>query len=177
VTGAGSTAREYPDARRSPLSTGREIRPAPFVVDTGVVRPILLLWAIAAALPAVALGSGPGAQRFEAHLLGKSEIPKGAPNGKGTVKIAITGAKVCWKFVSVVGIDKPLVSHIHKGGAKTAAGPVVVPLGDAFRNSGCTVSTVAVDRAIERHPSRYYVNIHTPKYPLGAIRGQLHAAD
>jgi hypothetical protein len=141
------------------------------------VRLILLLAAIVVALPAVALGSSPGTRKFEAHLLGKSEIPEGAPKGKGTVKIAITGNKVCWRFVSVGGIDKPLVSHIHKGGPKTAAGPVVVPLGDAFKTSGCTVSTAAVDKAIEKNPSGYYVNIHTPTYPLGAIRGQLHVGD
>ena len=141
------------------------------------LRPILLLAVIAAAVPAVALGSSPGTRRFVAHLLGKSEIPRGAPKGRGTVKVTITGNKVCWKFVSVGGIDKPVVSHIHKGGAKTAAGPVVVPLGDAFKTSGCTVSTVAVDKAIEKNPSGYYVNVHTAKYPLGAIRGQLHMGD
>ena len=141
------------------------------------MRLILLLATIAAAVPAVALASRPGTRKFEAHLLGKSEIPKGAPKGKGTVEIAITVNKVCWKFVSVSGIDKPVVSHIHKGGPKTAAGPVVVPLGDAFRTAGCTVSTVAADRAIEKNPSGYYVNIHTAKYPLGAIRGQLHLGD
>ena len=141
------------------------------------MRLILLLATLAVAVPAVAVASSPGKKELEAHLLGKSEIPKGAPKGKGTVEIAITGNKVCWKFVSVSGIDKPVVSHIHKGGPKTAAGPVVVPLGDAFRTAGCTVSTVAADRAIEKNPSGYYVNIHTPTYPLGAIRGQLHVGD
>jgi len=28
-------------------------------------------------------------------------------------------------------------------------------------------------RAIEKTPSAYYVNIHTAKYPAGAIAGQL----
>jgi hypothetical protein len=139
------------------------------------LRLILLLTAIAVAVPAVALGSSSGKQEFEAYLLGKSEIPKGAPKGKATAKIAITGNKVCWKFISVGGIDKPVVSHIHKGGAKTAAGPVVVPLGDAFKATGCTISTAAAVKAIEKNPKGYYVNVHTAKYPNGAIRGQLHA--
>ena len=139
------------------------------------MRLILLLAAIAVAVPAVALASSPRPQKFEAHLLGKAEIPKGAPKGKATVKITISGNKVCWKFISMSGIDKPVVSHIHKGGAKTAAGPVVVPLGDAFEAAGCTVSTAAVDKAIEKNPTGYYVNVHTARYPNGAIRGQLHA--
>jgi CHRD domain-containing protein len=140
------------------------------------LRLILLLAAIAVAVPAVALASRSGSSKFEAYLLGKSEIPKAAAKGKGTAKITITGNKVCWKFISVGGIDKPVVSHIHKGGA-TTSGPVVVPLGGAFKTTGCVTSTAAVVKAIEKNPKGYYVNIHTAKYPNGAIRGQLHAGD
>jgi hypothetical protein len=139
------------------------------------LRLIVLLGVIGVAVPAVALASRAKEVEFVAHLTGRSEIPKAAPSGKGTVKIKIAGTKVCWQFTSVGGIDKPVVSHIHKGTARTANGPVVVPLGARYASKGCVTSTGAIVRAIEKNPKSFYVNIHTGKYPNGAVRGQLHA--
>jgi len=141
------------------------------------LRLISLLAVIAVAVPAVALASQAKTLKFEAYLLGKSEIPKAAPGGKATAKITITGTKVCWKFLSVKGIGKPVAAHIHKGGAKVANGAVVVPLGGKYAATGCTASTAAIVKGIVKNPKGYYVNIHTAKYPNGAIRGQLHAGD
>jgi len=141
------------------------------------LRLIVLLAVIGVAVPAVALASRAKQLEFEAYLAGKSEIPKAAPKGKGTVHVKITGNKVCWTFTGVGGIDKPVVSHIHQGTAKTASGPVVVPLGGKFASKGCVTSTAAIVKGIVKNPKGYYVNIHTAKYPNGAIRGQLHAGD
>ena len=141
------------------------------------LRLISLLAVIAVAVPAVALASQAKTFKFEAYLLGKSEVmPKGAPAGKGTVNITITGTKLCWKFTKIKGIDKPRVAHIHKGKAGVS-GPVVVPLGDKYAAKGCIVFPTAILGPIEKSPKGYYVNVHTPKYPNGAIRGQLHAGD
>jgi len=136
---------------------------------------IVLLAVIGVAVPAVALASRSGTLKFESYLSGKSEIPKTTSKAKGTVNVTISGTKVCWKFTGVSGFDKPVVSHIHKGTAKTANGPVVVPLGDRYAAKGCTVSTPAIAGAIVKNPKGYYVNIHSTKYPNGAVRGQLHA--
>lgn len=108
--------------------------------------------------------------KVEAELKGSSEVPKGAANGSGAVDLVIDGNKVCWLFYDVKGIGKALASHIHKGKADVA-GPVVVPLAGAFQPTGCTSSPSA--KAILAHPDDYYVNIHTAKFPAGAIRGQL----
>ena len=135
-----------------------------------------LVVAIAVAVPVGALAAQAKTFKFEATLLGKSESPKGASKGKGSVSITITGIKVCWKYTKLSGIDKPVVSHIHRGGAKVASGPVVVPLGGAFRSAGCTTSTAAIVKAIEKNPAGFYVNVHTAKFPNGAIRGQLRPA-
>jgi len=131
----------------------------------------------AVAVPAVALASHAKELEFESYLAGKNEIPKGAPNGKATVNLKITGRKVCWKFTKVSGIDKPQAAHIHKGGAKVANGPVVVPFGAAYKASGCITSKAAVVAGMAKNPKGYYVNIHTKRYPAGAVRGQLHAGD
>ena len=141
------------------------------------LRLIALFAVIAVAVPAVALASRSGTLKFEAYLSGKSELPKAAAKGKGTVKITITGTKVCWKFTGIGGIDKPLVSHIHKGTSTVSGPPVVVPLGGKFSATGCIAAPAATAQAIAKNPKGYYVNVHTAKYPNGAIRGQLHAGD
>jgi hypothetical protein len=55
------------------------------------------------------------------------------------------------------------------------AGAIVVPLGGAFKLKGCTSAGKKLIEAIESRPGGYYVNVHTAKYPNGAIRGQLVA--
>jgi hypothetical protein len=128
----------------------------------------------AAALPAVALGSTAEQGTVTAKMTGKAERPdKGAPGATGNASFTVdtdTG-KICWTFTSVKGIDKPMASHIHEAG-KSKAGPVVVPLGKAYKAKGCTTSKQEAGEILE-HPAEYYVNIHTAKYPNGALRGQL----
>ena len=110
---------------------------------------------------------------LHATLLGKSETPKGDPDGRGTAEIKITGRKVCWE-IKVSKVQTIVAAHIHKGGPGVA-GPVVVPFGKVFKSKGCTTTTAAIAAAIERHPAAYYVNVHNAKYPGGALRGQLRS--
>jgi hypothetical protein len=127
---------------------------------------------IVVTLPAFALASPAKTFRFEAPLRGGSEVPKGAPKGSGTVKLTMTGAEVCWVFSKLKGIDKPVAAHIHKGRAGVS-GPVVVPLDAKFKASGCIFPSPATVKAIEADPKGFYVNVHSKRYPNGAIRGQL----
>jgi len=55
------------------------------------------------------------------------------------------------------------------------AGPIVVALGGHYKAKGCTSAPKKTIEAIESNPNAYYVNVHTAKYPNGAIRGQLVA--
>ncbi len=132
----------------------------------------------AVAIPVTALASSTGTRMMSpvvsAKLLGKNEVPKGSPTGSGLAVVHLDAAKgtVCWSFAKVVKIDKPTAAHIHKG-KSGASGPVVVPFGASYNAKGCTKAPKNVISAIEEHPGSYYVNIHTAKYPAGAIRGSL----
>lgn len=137
--------------------------------------PILAgLLCAAGALPALALSQS-GAVVLKATLSGKAERPAGAPAGRGTATIKVAGTRVCWSL-RVAGTDAPTAAHVHRGGPGVASGPVAVPLGKTFKRSGCTAAPAATARALVRAPGRFYVNVHTKRYPAGAVRGQLRAA-
>jgi hypothetical protein len=51
---------------------------------------------------------------------------------------------------------------------------VIVLFGNPpVKHSGCRKAPKSLITAIGKNPSAYYVNVHTNKYPGGAIRGQL----
>ena len=137
------------------------------------LRLVLVAGLVAAvSLPALALARESATVKLEANLSGKVEVPKGPAGGSGYAEVTITGTKVCWEFSKIKGIGPGLAAHIHKGGAGKA-GPVVVPFGARFKREGCMTTTAAVAKTIAAKPAAYYVNVHTAKFPAGAIRGQL----
>jgi hypothetical protein len=125
-------------------------------------------------LPALALAAvSAGTKTFTTTLLGSTEVPKATGSGKAVITLNAGTGKVCWTFSNLKGVSKVNASHIHKG-PKGKAGPVVVAFfSGALKTKGCVTASKALVKAIEKNPSGYYVNIHTAKYPAGAIRGQL----
>jgi hypothetical protein len=49
----------------------------------------------------------------------------------------------------------------------------VIPLGTAYKASGCVPASATLLSQIESKPSGFYVNIHNVAYPQGVVRGQL----
>jgi hypothetical protein len=109
------------------------------------------------------------------QMTGAQEVPKGSPTGSGSARISLNSStgKVCFNL-KWSKIDAPTASHIHKA-AKGKAGAVVVPLFAAApaKHTGCVTASKTLVAAIIKTPSAYYVNIHSKKYPNGAIRAQL----
>ena len=156
-------------------------RARPSVTDTWEEKMQTRLLAIAilvvAVVPALALaGAFSMSPVVSAKLTGKNESSKGPAKGSGIVVLHLSAAKgtVCWDFAKAKGIGTPQAAHIHKGAA-SKSGAIVVPLGTAYKTKGCTKASKSTIGAIEEHPNSYYVNVHTQKYPNGAIRGQLVA--
>ncbi|GAC1581839.1 MAG: hypothetical protein NVS3B18_15350 [Candidatus Dormibacteria bacterium] len=108
-------------------------------------------------------------------MSGRAETPRGAPQGVGDAVIAIhSGSVVCWRFAHLHGFVSATVAHIHAG-RPGRAGPVLILLSTApaLHHRGCTHASAAAVTAIERDPRGYYVNIHSARYPAGAVRAQL----
>lgn len=136
--------------------------------------------AAALAAGAVALGAVPAALAAKTQTVsmnGRSEIPRGDPDGRGTARITLDRARgrVCFS-IRLTKVGTVAAGHIHKG-ARGKAGPVVVTLfGKPTKQpKGCARGvSKSLIRDIERNPARYYVNVHNKRYPGGAVRGQLH---
>ncbi|MFL5839308.1 MAG: CHRD domain-containing protein [Thermoleophilaceae bacterium] len=132
-----------------------------------------LLTTIVAVL-AVASMAFAASKAITVNMNGKQETPAGSPTGKGTAKVTLNSStgKVCFRL-SWTGIGTPTAAHIHKG-AKGKAGPVVIPFfGGTPKHSACVKAAKSLVAAIIKKPGSYYVNVHTAKFPGGAIRAQL----
>jgi CHRD domain-containing protein len=129
---------------------------------------------VAAGVVIVAGAAGATGTKFQVGLKGPNESPAAPASNSGRVELTLNAktGKVCWDF-KLAHIDgKPTQAHIHKG-KRGVSGNVVVPLGGTFKREGCTTAPKATVKSILRSPSRFYVNVHNAKHPLGAMRGQL----
>ncbi len=112
-------------------------------------------------------------------LTGSEEVGSGDKNGKGYVELYVyVNGTICYE-AKVQAIGREIVgAHIHLGAAGTNGGVVVNlnPAGATVTGNmaeNCVIASAELAAAIVANPSHYYVNVHTPTYPGGAIRGQL----
>jgi hypothetical protein len=122
-----------------------------------------------------------GAGRWRPTLTGAEEAPgpgDGDATGQADLRLNQGQNRICFD-VSWEDIDGTVfAAHIHEAPAG-ASGPIVVPLFDGtFAGADSLSDCVRVERSlvkdIRKHPSAYYVNVHSlPGFPAGAIRGQL----
>jgi CHRD domain len=129
--------------------------------------------------------------QLTARLSGANEVPPADPDGRGRAFVDTGRTRVCFALLWT-NIGAPIFAHIHSGVAGVN-GPIVVLFFDVPEAAGSPPATLpdtitaaggcvggqsaALLRDIRRHPSAYYVNIHTTEFPGGAIRGQLRRLD
>ena len=107
------------------------------------------------------------------------EAGAGDPNGHGSATVIIVGSDTLCYGVTVNRIGPSTAMHIHQAAAGIN-GPVVVPLtppatGNPGASSDCISSLdEKLLRNIRNQPADFYVNVHNPAFPNGAVRGQLH---
>jgi CHRD domain-containing protein len=154
-------------------------------------RAALLAAPVAAALivagvpSAFGQSTGRSGKALAAVMTGTKELKKnnrpggGQAGARGGFTAVIRGTQVCYGL-SVSGIGKPLAAHIHKA-PRNRSGDIVLPLtsiptsGNPGSAAACVTAPRSLARDLLKHPSRYYVNVHTQRFPAGAIRGQLSA--
>lgn len=122
------------------------------------------------------LGGDPGAASLTAFLSGASGVPEpGDPDGRGAARITFHGQRgdVCFE-ITVVDIDSAFAAHVHEGIAGVV-GHIAIPLDPPTAGSatGCTSGvSPSMMATIDRNPTDFYVDIHTLRFPDGALRGQ-----
>ncbi len=145
----------------------------PRAISVAVVAPALA----GAALLFTAGAAFAAPQTLSANLSSANEVGGSGSSLTGTATVTVDAAsgQVCAKVTS--NVTGAAAMHVHKG-ATGANGPVVVALDVKSINGAsiCAKATTAIATAIAADPAGYYVNIHTPAKPAGALRGQLASA-
>jgi hypothetical protein len=94
----------------------------------------------------------------------------------GFFSYTISGTDFCYTLEARDLSAAALAAHVHVAPRNTA-GPIVIPLtvgsGTSFIVTACTTAAAELLAAIAANPGGYYVNVHTPTFPGGEIRGQL----
>ncbi|PSN19791.1 CHRD domain-containing protein [filamentous cyanobacterium CCP5] len=135
---------------------------------------------------------------LEASLDGSAEVPTsgdpsemaGDATGMGEAYVfGVDGdpATLCYMLtvegVQLVPVGEGMAAHIHEG-AMDENGPVVAALaGPEDGNAGDCLTEgeegkfptgeMGIVQRILNNPEDFYVNVHNPQFPNGAIRGQL----
>jgi hypothetical protein len=140
---------------------------------------VLALLSLTIGVAAIAGAQG-SSNEFTATMKGSSEKPKGPSSASGTFKVEFRNGQACYTM-SVKGLGaKPVAAHIHTGKAGVNGG-IVIDLKPTFKGTSprvskkCVTAKASVVSAIRKNPSAFYANVHTPKNPAGAARGQLRA--
>lgn len=131
--------------------------------------PLLALAAIAT----LALAAPAGAQiLFDAQLSGEAEAPPVPTDAFGACVGVLSDFPDDPSFA--IGcehnVDDAIMAHIHVGPIGVS-GPIVFPFVDPLDIHATW--DLSVEEAIQLLAGQYYVNVHSPAFPAGEIRGQL----
>ena len=108
-------------------------------------------------------------------MTGANEVPasSGDPLGFGRAIFEIVSSDgICAQFqVNTLSPDSTVIlTHIHRGAAGTN-GPVVIDFQGQLSN--CADASQSLLNEVIATPEAFYANLHTNRFPNGAIRGQL----
>lgn len=144
----------------------------------------------AAVLSAFSVASHAATFEFNANLNGASQVPANAAAGTGVASLFYDDANTAsllddsysFLLLAINLSAPPIAFHIHTG-AVGVNGPVVVSLdaapfssfsiGGTLSVSGGGVPTPYAGFLADLNATNTYINIHTPSFPGGEIRGQL----
>jgi hypothetical protein len=125
----------------------------------------------------VACATPPDRPRFAGRLSAAAELPPNTTAGTGAIRVAYDPANRVMSYeLSFANLSGPAIAaHFHApAGAGEAAG-IRLALAGVATSPGPLTGQVGLtpEEAADLLAGRWYVNIHTPRYPDGEIRAQL----
>jgi CHRD domain len=116
---------------------------------------------------------------FTAEATGANEVAGGRDDASasGSFTADSDSGEFCYT-ITAEGLDDAAAMHIHVG-EEGVDGDVVIELDVAQIGQGeaCTEAESDLLEDIIADPAGYYLNVHTPDFPAGAVRGQLSGGD
>jgi hypothetical protein len=143
-------------------------------------RAILLAIAVSALMTATAFAGRGGVASVP--LNNGQETTDAKFGGSGSFVWWIEGDALCYEMTVRNLTASPLFAHIHGVAGRTEAAGIVItlltpPSADSTVSDcisgGEGDATAGEIAAIVANPGDYYVNVHTPLFPGGEVRGQL----
>lgn len=145
------------------------------------IRPTAFRTAFTAGLLASAVaGCGPmrpsqSIDIYEAALSGAQEVPPVSTPASGTAEVQLNthASTLTWK-VTYSGLSAaPTGGHIHGPAAPGVNAPVLIPFTGLAAQPVQGQANLTPQQVADLAAGRWYVNLHTPNFPGGEIRGQL----
>jgi hypothetical protein len=121
-------------------------------------------------------GMGPSDRRVTASLTAAKEVPPAQSAGTGTVEgvINMSSRELRWN-IKCAGLTGPVTAmHFHGPATEGQNAGVVVPMQGGCDGQG-TAGKVVIDQngLADMLAGKWYVNVHTQRFPNGEIRGQV----
>ncbi len=112
---------------------------------------------------------------FQAKLDGASETPPKVTDGHGAAEVTLdtTARTISWT-IDYSGLTGPAtMAHFHGPAAPGVAAGVTVPITGTMASPLVGTAGMNDGQIGDLLAGRWYINIHTAKYPAGEIRGQV----
>ena len=111
---------------------------------------------------------------FKADLKGASVVPPSDSKGTGSLAVTYDTAskKLTWKGAYTGLTGAATAAHFHGPADAGKNAGVAVPIGPAT-SPLAGMATLTDAQAADLAAGKWYVNVHTAKFPNGEIRGQV----
>lgn len=111
---------------------------------------------------------------YTAEMKGSSEVPPTDSQGSGTVAVTYDTAskQLSWKGTYSGLSGAATAAHFHGPAEVGKNADVVIPI-TPVTSPMAGMATLTDSQAADLAAGKWYVNVHTAKYPKGEIRGQV----
>jgi Cu/Zn superoxide dismutase len=113
--------------------------------------------------------------KYTTDLKGSAEVPPTDSAATGSAEVSVdTDAKTVKWTVKVDGLTgDATAAHIHGPATATEKAPPIIDMSSGIMAGSGAITDAQIE---ELKAGKYYLNVHTAKFPDGEVRGQLEAA-